>query len=286
MSRGASSSRRTVAQIAPAAAVLTVFFLLPGAYFFLVSFWQIKRYKLVRETTLENYVDVVREYLPSIGFSITLALIIAAITTSFAFAIAYLIRFREGRLGTLILFVALTTLFGGYLVKIYAWKTLLGSTGIINQALMLIGVIEQPLDWLLYTPLAVVITLVHFLLPFAILPVHASLRGIADAPVDAARDLGASRFRIFAEVVLPQCETGVVTAFALTFFISVGDYVTAQLVGGPNTLMVGNFMQSQFINRLNAPIGSALAFSTLLATLIVFLALRYGFRLALGGLRR
>ena len=171
-------------------------------------------------------------------------------------------------------------------MKIYAWKTLLGSAGILNQALMLSGIVDEPIRWFLYTPFAVVLTLVHFMLPFALLPIHASLRGIADDPVDAARDLGASSSRILTNVVLPQCETGVVTAFAICFFISVGDYVTAQLVGGPDTLMVGNFMQSQFLNRLNAPMGAALAFTTLAAAIAVFLLTRAVFRLVIGGHRR
>ena len=258
-----TAGRRQLWQIAPAAAAFALLFVLPLGYFLVVSFWRLKSYRLSPDISLVNYVEVFREYLPALLFTVALSLAIAVLTTVLGFMIAYLARFRAGRYGPALLFIVLMTLFGGYLVKIYAWKTILGSQGILNAALVQFGIVDEPVTWLLYNPLSVVITLVHFLLPFAVLPIFAAMREIGDAPLAAARDLGATPRRVFVDIVLPQCRAGLFAAFALAFLLTAGDYVTPRLVGGTSTFMVGNFIESQFINRLNAPLGSALSFSTM-----------------------
>jgi len=262
----------------PSFAVFGVFFALPLAYYFVISFWLLRSYRLTPDFSFANYVSAYQEYLHAGVFTLVLAFLIALITTLLAFAFAYLVRFRAGSYGPFLLFIVVVTLFGGYLVKIYAWKTILGTAGIVNSVLIALGVTEEPVPWLLYNPPAVVITLVHFLLPFSILPIYASLRGLKDVPLEAARDLGATPSRLLVDIILPQCQPGLFAAFALSFLISAGDYVTPRLVGGPNTFMVGNFVESQFINRLNAPLGSALAFSVLTACLVTLILVRLALR--------
>jgi spermidine/putrescine transport system permease protein len=267
------AGRRHLWPIAPAAAAFTLLFLIPLGYFLVVSFWRLKSYRLTPDISLVNYVEVFHEYLPAMLFTVLISLVIAAITTLLGFMIAYLARFRAGRYGPALLFIVLMTLFGGYLVKIYAWKTILGSQGILNAALVQFGVVDEPITWLLYNPLSVIITLVHFLLPFAVLPIFAAMREISEAPLAAARDLGASPRRVFIDIVLPQCRAGLFAAFSLSFLLTAGDYVTPRLVGGTSTFMIGNFIESQFINRLNAPLGSALSFSTMVVCgAIIFIA--------------
>jgi spermidine/putrescine transport system permease protein len=183
-----------------------------------------------------------------------------------------LVRFRAGRLGEALLLVALVTLFGGYLMKIYAWKTMLGSDGAINTALLWLGLVDRPVTALLYSPFAVVLTLSHFLLPFAILPIAASLRGIADAEVESARDLGASGWRVLVDVVVPRARGGILAGFALAFLAAAGDYLTPQLVGG-KMAMIGQLIAPQFGTFFNWPLGAAMSFSVLLAALLVLLAL-------------
>ena len=258
--------------VLPAFLVFALLFVGPLAFFLVVSFWRLRAYKLVPDFTFDNYLDVWQEYLHAAIFTLLISLLIAAVTTVIGFMIAYLARFRAGRYGGLILFLVLVTLFGGYLVKIYAWKTILGTNGILNSTLVDLGLIHEPLAWLLYSPAAVVITLVNFLLPFAVLPIYGSLRGIDEVPLAAARDLGANAARVFRDIVLPQCKPGIFAAFAVSFLITAGDYVTPRLVGGTNTFMAGNFIESQFINRLNAPIGSALSYAMLIACGLVLLA--------------
>lgn len=270
-----TSGRRQLWQIAPAAVAFALLFLIPLGYFLIVSFWRLKSYRLSPDISFVNYVEVFREYLPALLFTVLISLAIAAITTLLGFMIAYLARFKAGRYGPALLFIVLMTLFGGYLVKIYAWKTILGSQGILNAALVQLGIVDEPVTWLLYNPLSVVVTLVHFLLPFAVLPIFAAMREISDAPLAAARDLGANPRRVFVDIVLPQCRAGLFAAFSLCFLLTAGDYVTPRLVGGTSTFMVGNFIESQFINRLNAPLGSALSFTTMVVCgAIIFIAYR------------
>jgi spermidine/putrescine transport system permease protein len=252
----------------PALVVFLLFFASPFSYFFVVSFWRIRLFRLTPDFTFDNYIGVAQNYLYPLGFTFCIALVIAVLTIAFAFGVAYLIRFVAGRWGAPLLMLVLLTLFGGYLVKIYAWKTILGSNGIVNTALVVLGIIDEPLPWLLYNPGAVVVTLLHFLTPLAVLPIYGSLRSIADIDVEAARDLGATPWRVVKDIVLPQCRGGLMVAFVLVFLISAGDYVTPRMVGGTNTPMVGNFVESQFVMRLNAPQGSALAYSILALALI------------------
>jgi spermidine/putrescine transport system permease protein len=262
----------------PAGMLFLLFFVGPFAYFAVMSFWSVSLFKLSRDFTWANYVDVYRDYLGSLGFTFLIAFVIATITTVAGFAFAYLIRFRAGRWGTPLLFITLLTMFGGYLVKIYAWRTILGTSGILNTGLIELGLIDEPLPWLLYNSGAVVTTLTHFLLPFAVLPIYGSLRGIAEAQLAAARDLGAPAARALVDVVLPQCQLGLLVAFMLAFFIAVGDYVTPRLVGGTATAMVGNFVENQFITALDTPQGSALAIVMLTMSAGTILVVRAAMR--------
>ena len=264
--------RRKALLLGPSTIALVALFLVPVAYFFIVSFWRVRSYRLKAEWTLDQYVVVITDYHETLGFTLLVAVTIALITTSIAYAYAYFCRFWAGRLAMVFLFVPLITLFGGYLTKIYMWKTILGSNGILNSALMTLGITGEPITAFLFNPFAVVITLTHYTLPLAILPIYGSLRGIGDAPLKAARDLGAGKWRTFLDVVLPQSQIGLISAFSLTFLFAAGDYVTPQLVGGPHTSMIGVFIQSQFGHRLNAPLGSAMSFTVILSCLLIIAA--------------
>lgn len=250
----------TLLMLLPSLAVFTLVFVVPLTYLFVVSFWRKDRFGMVPDATLDNYIGTFDEYSRSLTFTFGMANVVAVITVLLAFCFAYVVRFKAGRYSVLLLFVALITLFGGYLSKIYVWKTILGETGILNTALLLSGVLDEPTTAFLYNPIAVVITLTHFMLPLAVLPIYGSLRAIDDAPLRAARDLGANTFRVFCDIVLPQCRTGIVAAFALAFLFAAGDWVTPSLVGGPYTSMVGTFIEFQYGSRFNRPLGSAMAF--------------------------
>jgi len=258
--------------LAPSSAIFLILFLLPVSYFFVISFWRVRAYRLRPDATLDQYVTVWVEYSQPLIYTFAVAFAIAVVTTAIAFAYAYFCRFKAGRYGLVFLFVAIITLFGGYLTKIYMWKTILGSNGILNSAFLILDLIETPITAFLFNPVAVVITLTHYTLPLAILPIYGSLRSVADTPLQAARDLGAGWGRTFFDIVLPQTRIGLISSFSLTFLFAAGDYVTPLLVGGPHTSMIGLFIQSQFGHRLNAPLGSAMSFTVVFCCLLVITA--------------
>lgn len=259
--------------LVPASAVFAGLFIAPLTYFFAVSFWTVRARMIRPDFSPQNYVEAVSEYGDVLAFTLAISGIIAVSTTVLAFLFAYAIRFKLGRFANLFLFFTLITLFGGYLVKIYAWKSILGTDGVLNKALLLLGIIEAPLGALLYSANGVVITLTYFLLPFAVLPIYGSLRSLKDVTIEAARDLGASPVSVMRDVVLPQCQGGLLTAFTLSFLISAGDYVTPRFVGG-GAALIGTFIENQFTIAFNWPLGSALAFTTMAATLAVVAAVR------------
>ena len=257
---------------APAAAVFVGLFIAPVAFFFAVSFWRKKAMRLVPDFTFENYVETWEKYAGVIAITLGIALATALLTTAIAFAFAYLIRFKAGRLGPPLLFITLLTLFGGYLVKIYAWKSILGKDGILNSALLWLGIVREPLTIFIYNPGAVVVTLTYFLLPLAILPIYGSLRTIDDETIEAARDVGARPRHAFRDIVFPLARAGTLAAFTLSFLVAAGDYVTPRFVGGPYTAMIGDFIEQQFSLRFDWPMGSAMSFSVLGACMPVVLA--------------
>jgi spermidine/putrescine transport system permease protein len=257
----------------PAAVIFVGAFTAPLLYFLVISFWSVRARIMHPDFTLKNYIATWTDYYDAMASTLLIALAIGALTTVLALAFAYAIRFKCGRLEMPLLFLALITLFGGYLVKIYAWKSILGRDGILNQFLLWTGLIDEPLDALLYSVNGVVITLTYFLLPFAILPIYGNLRAIRPATIEAARDLGAGRWAVLRDIVIPQCEKGIVIAFTFAFLITAGDYVTPRFVGG-GAAMMGHFIELQFSLGFNWPMGSAMAFTVMAVSLALVMTLR------------
>ncbi len=248
--------------LAPAGLLYAALFVIPFVYFFAISFFVVRYYQLQPAFTFANYAKTLTTNAGTIAFTVGMALAVTAATVSLGFVYAFIVRFKAGRWADLLLLIAVLTLFGGYLMKIYAWKTILGNQGVLNTGLLGAGLVEAPITALFYTPFAVVVTLVHFLLPFAILPIYSSLRGITDVEIEAARDLGASPFATLRDVVVPRAASGILGAFALCFLVASGDYVTPTLVGGTMTMM-GNLIAPQFGSFFNWPLGAAMSFTTL-----------------------
>ena len=266
-------NRSTYWLVAPSALVFCVLFIAPMAFFVVVSFWQVEYFEMSTEPTIANYRDVFANYWRVMGFTVVLATATALLTTVLGFVFSFLARFRAGGWAQALLFIVLVTLFGGYLMKIYAWKTILGNEGVLNSALMAAGIISSPITSLLYSPQAVVVTLMHFNLPFAVLPIYASMRGIADSEVEAARDLGAGRWPVLSTVIVPRSQSGIVAAFSFVFLMVAGDYVTPLLVGGKQT-MIGNLIAPQFGAQFNWPLGAAMSIVMLIAAMVIIYLFR------------
>jgi spermidine/putrescine transport system permease protein len=267
------------AGLIPALAVFTGLFVLPVGALFVVSFWTVRARMMRPDFTLANYAETFRDHSGMLLTTLGMAAMVAVLTTLLAFGFAYAARFRAGRWADLMIFLTLITLFGGYLVKIYAWKSILGRDGILNGALMGLGLVDEPVQALIYSQGAVVLTLTYFLLPFAILPIYGALRSIPDSHLAAARDLGAGPWRAVRDVVLPQVERGVAVAFTLSFLIAAGDYVTPRFVGGGASLM-GHVIETKFSVGFNWPLGAAMSFTLMGSALLVCVAARLAYRRA------
>jgi spermidine/putrescine transport system permease protein len=269
-----SSARTSALLVAPAFVVLVLLFLIPFGLFLVISFWRVRLFDLQPALTFDNYVEVVTSYIDIVVFTVLVGLAIGLAVSTLAFSLAYVIRFVAGSYGPPLLFALMVTMFGGYLVKIYAWKTILGSNGILMSILQTFGITDQPQHWFIYNPGAVVIALTHFLLPLATLPIYAAMRGIDSTTIEAARDLGASEWRSITSIILPQCQHGLVVAIVFSFIVAAGDFVTPTFVGGPHSAMIGLFIHSQFAVRFNWPLGAAMAFTVLIVAISIIAVVR------------
>jgi spermidine/putrescine transport system permease protein len=259
--------------LAPALSLAAGLFLAPMLLLFVVSFWSVRNFKLTPGFGFAAWRRFIENYGTLTLYSLTIGLSVAAICTGLGLAFAYVVRFRAGRFADALIFATLITLFGGYLVKIYAWKSILGADGLFNQALTGLGLIDAPTPLLLYNRGSVIVALVHFLLPMAILPIYGALRNVPIDHLEAARDLGASGAQAFRTIIAPQCRAGIFAAFAFCFLLAAGDYVTPLLIGGAGGSMLGQFIALEFSTRFNWPAGAAMSFGLLVACLAVLGAL-------------
>jgi spermidine/putrescine transport system permease protein len=264
--------RRDAWFLAPSLAIVAVMLLAPMGLLLIISFWSVRSFKLQPDFTFGAWERFFVNYGGLTLYTLLIGIVTALLCVTIGMAFAYAARFKAGRYGDALVMVTMITLFGGYLVKIYAWKSILGADGLFNQALMKLGILDAPAPWLLYSRGAVVLTLMHFLLPFAILPLYAALRNVSVVTLEAARDLGATPTQTFWRVVVPQCRAGLFAAFAFIFLLAAGDYVTPLLIGGTSGSMLGQFIALEFSTRFNWPAGAAMSFGLLAASLLVLAA--------------
>ena len=208
-------------------------------------------------------------YLRLLGISILMALAVAAVATILAYPIAYFLTFRARQRATVYLVLLLIPFATSYLLRVMAWRLMLGEHGAINSFLQFLGVIREPLDLLLYSRAAVVITLIYVWIPFAALPIYASLQRIDRGHLEAAADLGAGPWTRFWRVTIPLGLPGTLAAFFMVFIPTVGEYVTPTLIGGTEGIMYGNLIQQFFSSSANWAQGSALAVVMLVITAIL-----------------
>jgi spermidine/putrescine transport system permease protein len=220
--------------------------------------------------TLKQYKGVLEAgvYLPLLGTSMIMAAIVAVVGTLLAYPVAYFLAFRAGRHASTYLLLLLLPFWTSYLLRVMAWKLMLGEEGVINSVLLSFGAITEPLSALLYNKGAVVVTLIYVWIPFAALPILAALQRIDPALLDAASDLYARPSEQLRRVVVPLSMPGIIAAFFLVFIPTVGEYVTPLLVGGTTGTMYGNVIQDFFTKAANWPFGSALSMVMLLITFV------------------
>lgn len=253
--------------------VLMLFALaVPLAGLITLSFWTQVYLDFDKTFSFSNYLAFFEKpiYSKILFKSIRISAMVTFATILLAYPMAYFIAFRVKKNKLIWLILITVPFWTSYLLRVFAWKIVLGYNGVINSGLISLGILTQPLEFLLYNPTAVVITLAHAWAAFAILPIYVSLEKIDRSLLEAARDLGESAFMSFVRVTLPLSLPGVIAASLLVFIPTVGDYVTPTLVGGPTGIMIGNIIQSMFGKALNWPLGAALSvISMVTVTLIV-----------------
>ena len=226
--------------------------------------------------TLSNFTGIFSDPLYAIIMlrSLWIAGLVTLATVVTAYPIAWYLAFQAGRWRGLVLFLVTLPFWTSYLLRVFAWKIVLAYNGVLNSALMSLGIWDKPSSALLNNPAAVVVTLAHAYAPFAILPIFVALQTIPRSLLEVSSDLGASRAQVFARIVLPLSMPGVLAGALVVFVPTLGDYVTPALVGGPGSIMIGNQIQAQFGKANDWPFGAALAVSTMLVILAAVLLIR------------
>jgi spermidine/putrescine transport system permease protein len=245
---------------------ITAFLLVPYTFLFCISFWQVRGQQIVHQWTTSNYSQLVRNpvYLQVLGRSARIAGFVALLALLLGVPLAYFVSLRVRRYKGLLYQLVIIPLWVSYLVRAYAWKTILGGNGILNTLLIHTGVLHQPAEFLLYSPFAVILTLTHIYTPFVFLPVYASMEHIPKSLIEASTDLGASPSRAFWTVVFPLAMPGIIAGATLTFVLSLGDFIAPLLIGGPNGIMISNIVVSLFGAAYDWPLGSAISLCVLI----------------------
>ncbi len=199
--------------------------------------------------------------------SMLIALVVSVCSVILAYPLAYFLIFRAGKLRFTYLLIVIVPAWISLLLRVFAWKLVLGSSGLLNGLLLALGLIHEPTPILLYSQAAVIVALVYVYVPFIALPIFAALQRIDPSLLEAAADLGSSFWSTFFRVVFPLSLPGVMAGFFLVFIPSLGEYVTPLLVGGTQSMMYGNLIYNQFAKALNWPLGSLMSVVMLVITL-------------------
>ncbi|PZQ83853.1 MAG: ABC transporter permease [Ancylobacter novellus] len=257
-----------------------LFVVIPILSFVVVSFWTLQDGQILLIPTLANYRAFFTEgsylsvYLQTVGLSLQVTMVNVALST----AIALFIFRRTPRMRFLILMSFMLPLFMSYIIKVYSIRSILGQRGLLNEAMLGLGLIDQPIEALLFSRTAIFIALAVLYLPYAILPIYLALDRIPANYLAAGADLGATPLQALRDVVLPLARPGIAAGAVFTFILTFGDFVTPQMVGGTQGFTFGRIVFSQFGLALNWPLGSALAVillaTTLLAVALAGLSLR------------
>jgi len=271
-----SESLRGYLLLSPTAIVVIGLILLPLAGMIVLSFWiQSSGNNIEPAFSFQNYLATLTKESYRTLFIRSLA--ISGLTTFFAvllaYPMAYYVAFHVHRNKMVWIILMTLPFWTSYLLRVFAWKIILGFNGAINSGLSWLGFIEQPLTVLLYNPTAVVITLTHAWAAFAILPIYVSLEKIDRTLLEAATDLGDGPVARFMRIILPLSLPGIIAATILIFIPTVGDYVTPSLVGGADGYMISNAIQFQFSRGSNWPLGASLALTSM--TLVTLIAVLY-----------
>jgi len=252
----------------PSLTWLVVFFLIPSLLVFAISFRPAGPYGGIGEGwTLETWQGLANPNYPEIVWrTVWLSVLTTVLCIAFGLPVAYALARMEGPWRNRLLLLIILPFWTNFLIRIFAWRTLLHPEGLVKDVLLLFR-LASPETQLLYNSWAILLVLVYSFLPFSILPLYAAAEKFDFSLLDAARDLGASRWRAFVSVFIPGVSAGLLTAFLIVFIPVLGSYAIPDIVGGPTSEMIGNKIAQRVFNDRNLPHASAL--SSILALIVI-----------------
>lgn len=256
--------------ITPLAIMVIYSFLEPGLYGGVVwNFYDLNYGRILgwADTRYEKFDPVyLTIFLRSVRLALTTVLLSLVICYPAAFWIS---RMPQGR-KNFFLFLITLPFFVSLVVRLFAWVLILRPTGFLNQALMEIGMIAEPLN-LIFTDTAVVIGMTYVFIPFMFLPLYASIEKLDMSLVEASADLGATRLQTFRRIILPVTLPGIVGGSIIVFIPSLGNFIVPSVLGGAKVMMIGNLIEQQFLSARNWPFGSALGMMVMAAVLLLLM---------------
>ena len=254
---------------------VTAFLLIPYAILFCYSFWSVSSLQVITHNwNLQNYAQLFRNplYFTVLLRSIKIACAVTGLALLLGYPLAYYLSFHATKRKDLLYQLVIIPLWTSYLVRGYAWKTILGSTGVLNGFLQYLHITHKPVEFFLYSPFAVILTLTHIYTPFAFLPIYASLEHVPRNLIEASHDLGASPLATFRRVILPLSLPGILAGATFAFVLTLGDFLAPLLVGGSSGIMISNIVVSLFGAAYNWPLGAAISFCMLLLVVTLLFA--------------
>ncbi|MGN0078902.1 MAG: ABC transporter permease [Coriobacteriales bacterium] len=263
--------RERAAMVLPESALNLLVLVVPLAMVVLYSFWttDLTTFEVDMDWTLANYADIMQPiYLQALGRSVLITLATVAGTILLGFPLAYFISRAEGKLQLVLLLLVMVPFWTSFVVRTYAWISLLGPSGLVNEALTFMHVIPEGTD-LRYTDFAIAIGMIYTYLPLMVLPLYSTLEKLDVNLMAAAADLGRGACSTFFTVVVPQAKAGIAAGCMLVAIPALGEYTIPAILGGGKTLMIGNVIASEFLTTGNYSRGAALAALLLLIVVLV-----------------
>jgi putative spermidine/putrescine transport system permease protein len=269
-------------QASPYALVFVLFFLIPLGLIVMVSFWNFNEYEIIPAFTLRNYVSIfegcssLNDYgdlcvtFKTYISTLRISLLVWLITLVLGFSVAYFLAFhvRTNQMQTLLFLLCTIPFWTSNVIRMISWIPLLGRNGLVNQTLMGAGIVQQPVEWLLFSEFSVVLAFVHLYTMFMIVPIFNSMMRIDRSLLEAAQDAGASAWQTLWNVIVPLSRTGIIIGSIFVITIVMGDFVTIGVMGGQQIASVGKIIQVQ-TSALQLPLAAANAVMLLIVALMI-----------------
>jgi spermidine/putrescine transport system permease protein len=258
---------------------LIFFYLVPLVVLLVHAFWSVDYLTVQRSFTLENFRTLFSNELYSrvLIRTVTIAALVTIADLIMAFPIAYFLAKRVKKHRELLLLLVVFPLWSSYLVRVFAWKTILGTNGILNSFLLNVGLIDQPVSAFLYSKTAMFLTFCQVWLPFMILPLFTVFDRMPNSVIEAASDLGSTWWQTLRRIVVPLALPGILAGSLSVFSLTLGDFITPTLLGGPGDQMIGRLVADNFGMSNNWPLGATLIIPILvLVSVFIAVANRFG----------